>query len=289
MKLGLVILPYTWAGGPPAIGPTLRRIARTAEDAGLASLWLVDHLLPPPEVSRIDAPMLESYTTLGHLAAVTSRVELGTLVTGVTQRQPGTLVKALTTLDVISGGRAWLGIGAGWFAREHTALGIPFPPIAERLERLEETLQITLQMWSDNNGAYRGTHYRLAETITSPQPLSRPRPPIIIGGSGPRTTLRLVARYADACNLFPDTLEHGLTALREHCEREGRAYDSIEKTVYYRMDIGEGASRVDTVLQELSELAGLGAQTALCELKRVDERSAIELVGEHIVPAAASL
>jgi F420-dependent oxidoreductase-like protein len=271
------------------LAPSLRRIAGDAEAAGFSSLWVVDHLMPPPEVDGIQGPMLEAYTTLGHLAAVTSRVTLGTLVSGVTQRHPGSLAKAVTTLDVLSGGRAWLGIGAACFAREHAALGIPFPPLAERLHRLQETLEIVLQMWSDDDGPYSGTHYRLAETINSPPPLSRPRPPILVGGGGLRKMLRLVALYADACSLFPDTLDAGLAALREHCEREGRSYDAIEKTVYYRMNLGERGARVGAVLDELADLAERGAQVALCELKRFDEPGTIELVGERVAAATAEL
>jgi F420-dependent oxidoreductase-like protein len=289
VKLGLVLLPQNWRGGPASMGPVIRRIATTAEDAGLDSIWVVDHLLPPPEVGGLRDPILEGYLTLAHLAAVTSRVELGTLVTGVTQRHPGHLLKIVTTLDILSAGRAWLGIGAAWFKGEHTALGIPFPALDMRLELLEETLQIAHQMWNGDEGPYNGKHYQLAATINSPPPLSRPRPPILIGGSGTKKTLSLVARYADACNLFPDTLERGLIALHEHCEREGRDYDRIEKTVYYRMDVGVNGSRARQVIEELAFLADAGAQTALCELTGFDQVETIEMVGELIRPAVAPL
>jgi F420-dependent oxidoreductase-like protein len=271
------------------MGPKIRRIATTAEEAGFDSLWVVDHLLPPPEVGGLRDPLLEGYTTLAHLAAVTSRVRLGTLVTGVTQRHPGNLVKIVTTLDVLSGGRAWLGIGAAWFEDEHTTFGVPFPPLNTRFELLEETLQIAHQMWSSDEGPYHGAHYQLAATINSPSPLSRPRPPILIGGSGTQKTLRLVARYADACNLFPDTLERGLIALQEHCEREGRDYHSIDKTVYYRMDLGANGGRADAVVEELALLADAGAQTALCELTRFDDVETLERVGQLVVPVIAPL
>src|ERR671935_387987 len=202
MELGLHICDFTWDGGTPQLAPTLTRIARTAEQVGFTRLTVMDHVwqirgLGPPEHE-----MLEAYTTLGYLAACTSRVELVSWVTAVVYREPGLLAKCVTTLDVLSEGRAWLGIGAAWNEDEARGLGLPFPPTAERFERLEEALQICQQMWSDSNGSYEGRHYQLAETICSPMPVSTPRPRILIGGSGERKTLRLVARYADACNIF---------------------------------------------------------------------------------------
>src|SRR5512139_1427218 len=202
MRLGLQIPRFTWPSGPAGIGTRLAEIARTADEAGFASLWVMDHFFQIRYVGEFDEPMLESYTTLGYLAGVTKRARLGTLVTGVVYRHPGILVKSVSTLDVLSGGRAYLGIGAAWNEREARGLGVPFPPVKERFERLEETLQIANQMWSENNGAYAGKYYQLAETLCTPQPLSKPHPPILIGGSGEKKTLQLVAKYADACNLF---------------------------------------------------------------------------------------
>ena len=226
------------------MGADLATIAQAAEAAGFDRLSVMDHffqihMLGPPEHE-----MLEAYTTLGYIAGKTSAIKLLTVVTGVIYRQPGLLAKAVSTLDVLSGGRAMLGIGAAWNEEEARGLGFPFPPIAERFERLEETLQIVLQMWSDDDGPYHGRHYQLERTLNSPQPLQRPHPPILIGGSGERKTLRLVAQYADACNLFgsPD-VERKLDVLRSHCERLGRDYDSIEKTVITTFDVGENGER----------------------------------------------
>ena len=209
--------------------------------------------------------MLEAYTTLGFIAAHTSRARLGTMVTGVTYRHPAILVKQVTALDVLSGGRAWMGIGAAWFEREHLGLGVPFPPLSERFERLEEAIQIALQMWSDDNGPYRGKHYQLAETLNSPQALTKPHPPILIGGSGEKKTLKLVARYADACNLFGDlpTVRHKLDVLRRHCEAEGRNYDDIEKTVLISFDLGPDGSAAGQLVQRLGAFAEAGVQTVI--------------------------
>src|SRR4051812_13033606 len=233
MKLGLHCSRFTWPGDPAAMGTTLATIARRLDEAGFYSLSVMDHLFQIPPVGPVDLDMNEAYTTLGYLAGVTERLRLGTIVTGVTYRHPGVLVKQVTTLDVLSGGRAWFGIGAAWFEREHDALGVPFPPLKERFERLEETIQIALQMWSTNNGEFVGKHYRLKETLCVPAPLTKPRPPILIGGGGEKKTLRLVAKYADACNLFgtPDVVEHKLNVLRQHCADLGRDYNAIEKTV----------------------------------------------------------
>src|SRR5258705_12254894 len=203
MKIGLQIPSFTWPGGAAAIGPTLGRIARQADDVGFDSIWVMDHFFQIRGVGPAEDPMLEGWTTLGFLAAQTSRARLGLMVGGVHYRKPGLWVKAATTLDVLSGGRAWLGIGAAWNQEESEALGFPFPPVAERFERLEETLQICLQMWGGDETPFEGKHYQLARPLNRPQPLTRPHPPIMIGGGGERKTLRFVARYAQACNLFP--------------------------------------------------------------------------------------
>ena len=222
----------------------------------------MDHWFQMDAFFQAEEPMLEGYTTLGYLAAKTSRVRLGLLVTGVTYRHPGLLAKTVTTLDVLSGGRAELGIGAAWYEREHVGLGVPYPPLAERFERLEEALQICLQMWSDDNGPYEGTHYQLAETLNSPQNLQQPHPPILIGGSGEKKTLRLVAKYGDACNLFVATAEdatHKLNVLRDHCEREGTDYDAIRKTVLYTGS-AVAAGDMDAFVTELAALAAVGIE-----------------------------
>jgi len=234
MRFGLHFLDFTLTDAPASYARQLRASAVAAEQAGASWFTVMDHYFQMEQFRTAHDPMLEGYTTLGFLAAVTERARLGTVVTGVTYRHPGLLAKIVTTLDVLSGGRAFLGIGAAWYEREHRALGVPYPPVAERFERLEEALRICLQMWGEDEGPFDGTHYQLAETINVPQPISRPHPPVVIGGSGERKTLRLVARYADATNLIvsgPDELAHKLEVLRGHCEAEGRDYDSIEKTV----------------------------------------------------------
>ena len=224
MKLGLQIPIFTWPGGARVLGTKLADIVRTADDAGYASIWVMDHHFQIEMVGRAEMDMLEAYTALGYIAAHTSKARLGTMVTGVTYRHPGILAKQVTTLDVLSGGRAYLGIGAAWFEREHVGLGVPFPPFKERFERLEEALQIAKQMWSDNDGPFRGKHYQLAETLNSPQVLSKPHPPILIGGAGEKKTLRLVAKYGDACNIFapsPAFVAQKLAVLQQHCEAVG--------------------------------------------------------------------
>ena len=286
MKVGLHIADFTWDGGPPALGSRLGEIARRAEDAGVDRISVMDHVWQIGHLGPPEHEMLEAYTALGFLAACTSRVKLLTVVTAVVYREPGLLAKAVTTLDVLSGGRAMLGIGAAWNEEEARGLGLFFPPTAERFERLEEALRICLQMWSDDDGPFEGKHYHLARTLNSPQALTRPHPPILIGGQGERKTLLLVARYGDACNLF-DTpeLAHKLDVLRGHCAAEGRDYDAIEKTVQVRYDLGENGERVEQTIEHLQELAGLGFTVAHGTLARVGTLRPIELMAERVIPA----
>src|SRR6266571_9548730 len=225
MNLGLHYWTFSTPTETAAIGPTLTETARIADDGGVASFTVMDHYFQMEQAGSADQPMLEAYTTLGYVAAVTRRMTLGVLVTGVMYRYPGLLAKIVTTLDVLSGGRARLGIGASWYEREQRGLGVPVVPVTERLERLEETLQICLQMWSDDIGPFHGRHYQLAETLCVPAPIRRPHPPILVGGGGERKTLLLAARYADACNLFGTSsadVAHKLEVLRSHCDAEGR-------------------------------------------------------------------
>jgi len=293
VKLGLQIPYFTWPGGPPDVARKLGEIVRSAEAAGYDSIWVMDHHFQIPMVGPAEMDMLEAYTTLGFIAGQTSRVGLGTMITGVTYRHPGILIKEVTTLDVLSGGRAWLGVGAAWFEREHLGLGVPFPPLKERFERLEEALQIANQMWSDdNNGPYEGKHYRLAETINVPQALQKPRPRIMIGGGGEKKTLRLVAKYADACNIpgmDPGAVQHKLDILRQHCEREGRNYDDIEKTVITVMNVGRDGSQAGELVEQLGLLREAGAQAALGALIGVENITPIEAMGKHVIPRAARL
>ena len=290
MQIGLQVPDFTWPGGPARLGADLAAVARAADEAGFEYISVMDHFFQIAAVGAPEQEMLEAYTTLGYLAGCTSRARLLTLVTGVVYRHPGILAKIITTLDVLSGGRAWLGIGAAWNEQETLGLGIPFPPIAERFERLEETLQICLQMWRGDETPFHGRHYQLDRPLNSPQALSKPHPPILIGGSGERKTLRFVARYAQACNLFPGPdLARKLDVLRAHCEAEGRDYDEIVKTVYYRFDVGERGQRVGQVTDELAGLAGMGFQAAIGQVARVSEIEPLEVIGSQIIPAVAGL
>ncbi len=293
MKLGLQIPYFTWPGGPPELGPKLAQVARTAEDAGFDSIWVMDHHFQIPMVGAAELEMLEAYTALGFIAAHTRRASLGTMVTGVTYRHPGILIKQVSTLDVLSGGRAWLGIGAAWFEREHLGLGVVFPPLRERFQRLEDALQIAHQMWSAENGAFEGKHYQLAETLNAPQPLSKPHPRILIGGRGEKKTLRLVARYADACNIFghlgPDGVKHKLDVLRAHCQTEGRNYDDIEKTVLFAFNPGADGSGVGPLADQLGRFAEVGVQTVIGAVIGVENIKPIEIIGRDLIPQVAKL
>jgi F420-dependent oxidoreductase-like protein len=290
MKIGLQINNFTWPGGAAQIGPTLSTIAKTADAAGFDSIGVMDHFFQIRAIGPSEQEMLEAYTTLGFLAAHTRRAKLMTFVTGVHYRHPGILAKIVTTLDVLSGGRAWLGIGAGWNEEESRALGVPFPPLKERFEMLEETLEICLQMWSGDETPYKGKHYRLERPLNSPQSLSRPHPGILIGGSGEQKTLRLVARFADACNLWPTPeVPHKLQVLRAHCEAVGRDYDAIEKTAMFHLDVGENGEKVDAIIGQLRWLAGMGIQTVIVGVKDVWRIKPLEIIGERVIPAVANL
>ncbi|HEY2042362.1 MAG TPA: LLM class F420-dependent oxidoreductase [Jatrophihabitans sp.] len=279
MQLGLHICDFNYPGGPAETGVTLAKIARAAEDAEFESITVMDHLFQIAMVGPHPDPMLEAYTTLGYLAGVTTRVNLGAMVTSAVYRPPGLMVKAVTALDVLSGGRAFLGLGAAWNEQESVALGLPFPSTAERFERLEEVLQIARQMWSPDDGPFEGKHYKLGATINSPQAVRQPHPPIVIGGSGEKKTLRLVAKYADACNIFAGPqAAHKLAVLREHCEREGRDYDEISKTTMLSFD----TSDPEALLGQLRDLHDLGFTVAHGILKRSDDFEAIATLGEVI-------
>jgi F420-dependent oxidoreductase-like protein len=290
VRIGLQVPSFSW---PEGIGPKLAEIGRTADETGFASLWVMDHFFQIGSVGDVDEPMLEGYSALSYLAGVTERVKLGTLVTGVIYRYPGLLVKTATTLDVLSGGRSYLGIGAGWNERESRGLGVPFPSTRERFERLEEALQIAHQMWSGEVRPYEGEHYRLAEALNSPQALSDPHPPVMIGGMGEKRTLRLVAQYADACNLFTyggsDVIRHKLEVLRGHCEDVGRDYEEIERTALgtaYLAEEGMGAEDVIGLCQEMSEA---GIQHLIFNMPNVHEIKPLVTFGKEIIPAVADL
>jgi F420-dependent oxidoreductase-like protein len=297
MRLGLQVPNFTWPNGQANLGDTFGLIALRAERAGLYSMWVMDHFFQIRGVGPSTNEMLEGWTALAFAAGRTNRIKLGTMVTGVTYRYPGILVKTATTLDVLSHGRAYLGIGAAWNEEEHRGLGVPFPPLAERFERLEETLQIALQMWAGDERAYEGKHYHLSRPMNSPQSLQRPHPPILIGGGGERKTLRLVAQYADACNFFArmgkDVLQHKLNVLREHCERLGRPYEQIEKTtldsVSFTRDGRDGSMTPAAAIEYFGELAAMGVDQAIFSMPDVFDLEPFDLLATEIVPAVEQL
>ena len=289
MEIGLHVPKFTWPNGPRQLAQDLTRIAVAAEDAGLAKLSVMDHVWQIGPVGPPELDMLEAYTTLGYLAARTKKIELLAWVTAVVYREPGLLGKAVSTLDVLSEGRAWLGIGAAWNEPEARGLGLPFPSTKERFERLEEALQICLQMWSGSDEPYEGKHYQLERTLNVPLPLSRPHPPILIGGGGEKKTLRLVAQYAQACNLFAGPLPEvarKLDVLREHCVAVGRDYDEIQKTVMLPLDPGQDGENVEDLLEKLRGLAGLGVSHVHGRVPDVESIRPLEILGEQVVPEA---
>ncbi|HEV2088415.1 MAG TPA: LLM class F420-dependent oxidoreductase [Cryptosporangiaceae bacterium] len=288
MKLGIHLVDFRGPGGAAETAARLSDVARAAETAGCDHLSVMDHYFQMDNIFPVDDPMLEGYTTLGFLAARTERLRLHVLATGVTYRHPGLLAKIVTTLDVLSGGRADLAIGAAWYEREHLGLGVPFPPVAERFERLEEALRICLQMWSADNGPFEGKHYQLAETLCSPAPLTQPHPPIVIGGGGERKTLRLVARYADGSNLFassPDGVAHKLDVLRRHCDDVGRDFDTIAKSILYMGDWPRDASFLD----EMAAYAALGVDTVILMPRGSDQATDIAALGSDLIPRLADV
>lgn len=296
MKIGLQIMRFNWEGvQPPQIGAKVAEIARTADAAGFDSLWVMDHFFQMEMPDRgLDAqqPMMDGYTVLSYLAGHTQRATLGTLVTGVHYRQPGHLIKIVTGLDVLSGGRAMLGIGAGWYERESHGLGFPFPPLGERFARLEETLRLAKQMWTDDPSPFHGQHYQLAEPINHPQPLAKPHPPILIGGSGEKKTLRLVAQYADACNIFayggPAFVQQKLDILKAHCDAVGRDYATIERTTLDTTMLGLDATPADLIAR-CRELAAVGVQHAIFNMPMDYMITPIETIGREVIPAIREL
>jgi F420-dependent oxidoreductase-like protein len=298
VKLGLQINAFNWPGGAAAIGPTLARIVRTADDAGFDSLWVMDHFFQIRSIGPEDEPMLEGMTTLGFMAAHSERARLGLMVGGIHYRYPGLWVKATTTLDVLSGGRAWLGIGAAWNEIESRALGFPFPPLGERFEMLEDTLRIAHGMWQGERGSeerFEGRHVRALRLLNAPQSLSRPRVPIMIGGGGEQKTLRLVAQYADATNVFgdPPRIAHKYAVLRAHCERIGRDFDEIERSTLQSINLGadgrRGGDTADQVVERFGELGDAGAQHIIASVRGVEDTAVIERIGREIIPQLHTL
>jgi F420-dependent oxidoreductase-like protein len=293
MKIGLQVPDFTWPGAPASIGPVFRAVAERAEHAEMSSLWVMDHFFQIAVNGPPEHEMLEGWSALAYAAAVTERISLGTLVTGVTYRHPGVLVKTATTLDVLSGGRAWLGIGAAWNEEEHLGLGVPYPPVAERFERLEETLRIAHQMWTGDEKPFEGKHYQLARPLNSPPAISTPHPRVMIGGTGERKTLRLVAQYADACNLFElplPAIRHKLDVLQGHCADVARDYADIERTTVGRLAVSssgaDGAQTVDQAVERFGQLAELGIDHAIVILRDVHDDATWDLVPDVVAQVA---
>jgi len=290
VQIGVQIPDFTFPNGPAKLGADLAAIGRAADEAGFGFIAVMDHFFQIPVIGPADREMLEAYSTLAFLAGVTSRAKLLTLVTGTVYRHPGILAKTVTTLDVLSGGRAWLGIGAAWNEEESRGLGIPFPPVAERFERLEETLQICLQMWRGDQTPYQGKHYQLERPLNSPQALTKPHPPIMIGGAGERKTLRFVAKYAQACNLFPGPdMARKLDVLRAHCDAEGRDYDEITKTCYFIFDPGDKGEKTAEMVDQLGNLAQMGFHAAIGAVANVWDITPLEIIGSQVIPQVAGL
>jgi F420-dependent oxidoreductase-like protein len=289
MELGIHFVNFTLPGGPEALAPALAKTAQAAEEGGCSTFTLMDHWFQMEQFATSEDPMLEGYTALGFLAGKTETMALSLLVTGVTYRHPGLLAKIVTTLDILSEGRAWLGIGAAWYEREHKGLGVPFPPTSERFERLEEALQICHQMWSDDDGPYEGRYYQLAETICSPPPIQKPGPKILVGGSGERKTLKLVAQYADACNLFAtdaSVVAHKLEVLARHCDAEGRDPATIKKTI---IGGGDPLADVDAFVKNMDEYAKLGIQLVEVTPPGPDPAGWVAAVTDQVVPRLRDL
>jgi len=289
MKIGLQIPSFTWPGGAKEIGPTLAKVARTADEGGFDLIGVMDHFFQIQSLGPPEQEMLEAYTTLGYLAANTSRARLVTIVTGVVYRYPGVLAKTVNTLDVLSGGRGMLGIGAGWNDYEAKSLGIPFPPVPERFDWLEDTLRLCLQMWKGDESRLDGKKFVFERPLNSPQSVTRPKPRIMIGGMGEQKTLRLVAKYADACNLFPTPeVQHKLEVLKKHCEREKRNYDDIEKTCMFRFDIGDRGENIGATVEQLRGLSRMGFTTAIGGVRDVYKIKPLEIMARELIPAVAA-
>ena len=289
MKLAIHFPNFTMPGEPESLSGLLAATARAADEGGVDTMTLMDHWFQMEQRAPATDPMLEGYTTLGFLAGHSSRLKLGLLVTGVTYRYPGLLAKIVATLDVLSEGRAFLGLGAAWYEREHLALGVPYPPIATRFEMLEETLQICQQMWSDDEGPYEGRHYHQAETICRPRPIQAPRPPILLGGTGEKKTLRLVAQYADAWNCFdlgPEGIAAKIAILREHCDAVGRDPEEIELTA---ITFGDPLADVDAFLAKAEAYSRLGITKLWLSAPPPDPAGFVAELADTVIPRLSEL
>jgi F420-dependent oxidoreductase-like protein len=294
MKIGIQFCSFTFPGGTPAIAPTLAEAVRATDDAGFDSIWLMDHLFQIRGVGPVEWPMLEGWTALGWMAALTRRARLGLLVGAVPYRLPAIWIKAATTLDVLSGGRAWLGLGAAWNAGEAAALGIPWPERADRFAQLEDTLRMAHEMFAGERGSdagFEGRAYRAERLMNSPQSISRPRIPIMVGGGGEQKTLKLVAQYADACNVFggPEAVHHKYEVLRAHCEAVGRPYDEIERSSLADVDYGRGRESVDQLVDWFGQLSDAGVQHVIISDNNLFTRDGIEALGARLLPQLRDL
>jgi F420-dependent oxidoreductase-like protein len=292
VKIGLQIPSFSWPGGTAAIGPTLVRVVETADSAGVDSLWVMDHFFQIRSVGRSEEPMLEGWTALGYMAAHSKRATLGLMVGGIHYRQPGLWAKAATTLDVLSGGRAYLGIGAAWNEEESNGLGFPMPPLGTRFEMLEEALQICHRMWQGEHGSegsFEGRHYHATRLLNSPQSISRPHPKILVGGGGEQKTLRLVARYADACNVFggPDQIRHKYAVLRQRCAEEGRRFEDVERTNLQSVDLGRETAA--QVVDRFGRVAEAGVQHVIFNMADVWDPAKLETLARDVIPAVHAL
>ena len=307
MKIGLQVPRFHWPGSPENIGSKLAEIAVAADQSGFSSLWVMDHFFQVGQgYGAFDEPMLEAYTALSYMAAVTKQVKLGTMVTGSFYRHPGILIKIVTTLDVLSDGRAMLGIGSGWYKREAEGLGVRYPgSLKELMGRFEENILIAKHMWSDDRTPFKGKYYSLEEPVCSPQPISKPHPPILIAGSGEKKTLKFVAKYGDACNFHlgahpklkgytersysnyekrAERLTHTMDVLKRHCERENRDYDEIEVTVLCPMKVADDGLTPEDVVDMCEELAGIGVHQAIFNMVNDHEITPIRVIGSEVIP-----
>lgn len=295
MQVGLQIPSFKYPGGTAAIRPKLKEIATTAEAAGFHSLWVMDHYYQIQNLfgENYDDPMMESYTTLGYLAGLTEKALLGVMVTGVIYRLPSVLLKMVNTLDIVSGGRAYLGIGAAWYEEESEGFGVPYPSTSERFEWLEDTLKLSHELWANDEISFEGKHFSAPKMTNNPRPLSEPHPRILIGGMGPRKTLRMVAQYGDACNFFEgagmERVQQAIDTLKGHCENLGRDYDEIEKTSLGTVHLSADNDSVESVLERLENLSEMGFTHAIFNMPNVYEITPLETFGKEIIPVAAEL
>lgn len=295
MQIGLQVPSFKYPGGPAVIAPKLKEIATTAEDAGFASLWVMDHYYQIKGLfgEAYNDPMLEAYTTLGYLAGLTTKADLGVLVTGVIYRHPSVLLKMINTLDILSSGRTYFGIGAAWYQEEAEGFGIPYPSTSERFEWLEDALTLTHALWQGDETQFTGKHFSAPQITNNPRPLSDPHPKVMIGGMGPKKTLRMVAQYADACNIFegagPERMQQALDTLKNHCQRLGRDYDTVEKTSLGTVTLSAGNDTVESVMGRLESLSEMGFTHAIFNMPNVYEITPLETFGKEIIPAASTL